>query len=972
MRVTNYLAVSSTLILCTGLITSQASNEPNSAGTESAPLFELPDTETDTVAESKNSPEINEDGTAAFTIPLAESDSEGSTSDVSDMADPTFADDGSEDEDYHILPDFVVSAEYDRGYYSANSLAGTRTNQLIKNTPMTISVVNKDLIEDLNLFGVEGLGNVVPSIEAEGEGFSERLLRFRGLLTRFQLYEFMPRQLSQDSYNVDRIDIVRGANSLVYGQAAPGGKANFLANRASFEENETTIDFLVGENDLVRSTLDTNYVINEKLAVRIMGVHKEQGFDQDSKEQEFDGATIALTYRPTEKTQFQFHLEGVKESRNTSPAIYTDRTGQFGYTGMLRDSPATADIVDLLDNGTLNYILNYNDGYGEDISGNRVPDFFTSKQDLKDFYTKQILIPNSGTVANTDPYVVSYTGPEHDGTSPSKGGTLSINQRDVDGFFTMADVTHSFTDDIQGKIAISHAEENTQALERGSPGTIFLTKTPNTNSNGPFAVSADGEGARAYADGLFISPVWQQVESSDDVTAFRGTLSWSKDLWGSEQQLLLGLDLDHRKSAEAQQMYLVKETRNDGTFNGGFFQKDFSQINSGNDHGVDFNTIGDNNVTGNITTDPGFPQSAGVAGLDWFDKRDRVAEVDGQAIWMALQGKYLDGRFNTLTGIRFDRINVTAETSDFQTGILNNKIDEDYTHTSPSLGALFWITDSVGIFANYAKSIESPNGWAQDPNGDTVPAETGTGVEAGFKFDMLDGKLNGQLIFFHIEKENERKNNFDKAILEVLYPFETNPKLYPDGENGDFSPIGRNVAGSTVVSEGIELDLYYNPTPSLSLFLGYAYVDTYFKESPKGILNDQTLPGTAHHSANLTLRYTFKDGPIKGTYLGVNEKYRSSGLLGTFYEDLNFDAQEDVLGLPDGTAPRTHDIWLDDHLETALFLGWRGKLSKGRDAPHWGFQVTVNNVFDTVDLISTGNARYTQGRTVTVKGSVKF
>jgi outer membrane receptor protein involved in Fe transport len=615
MFITKYLAVSATLILLTGLVASHAAGEPDSTAVESVPLFQLPDTEKDTVAESKDSPKISEDGTAAFTITVTESDSKDSTTDASDMADPTFADDGSEDEDYHILPDFVVSAEHDRGYYSANSLAGTRTNQLIKNTPMTISVVNKDLIDDLNLFGVEGLGNVVPSIEAEGEGFSERLLRFRGLLTRFQLYEFMPRQLSQDSYNVDRIDIVRGSNSLVYGQAAPGGKANFLAKRATFGKNETTIEFLVGENDLVRSSLDTNYVINEKLAVRIMGVQKEQGFDQDSKEQEFDGATIALTYRPTEKTEFQFHLEGVKENRNTSPAIYLDRTGQFGYTGMLRDSPATADIVDLLDNSTLNYILNYNDGYGEDSTGNRVPDFFNSKQDLKDFYTKQILIPNSGTVAETDPYVVSYAGPEHNGTSPSKGGTLSINQREVDGFFAMANVTHSFTDNIQGKIAISHAEEHAKDLERGSPGNIYLTATPNTNGNGPLAVGTTGQGRRAYADGLFISPAWQQVDSSDDTTAFRGTLSWSKDIWGSEQQLLLGLDLDHRKSSEAQQIYLAATPNGDGTFSGGAHQKDFSQINSGNDNGVDFNTTGENNVTGNITSDSGFSNSAGRSGI---------------------------------------------------------------------------------------------------------------------------------------------------------------------------------------------------------------------------------------------------------------------------------------------------------------------------------------------------------------------
>jgi len=415
-------------------------------------------------------------------------------------------------------------------------------------------------------------------------------------------------------------------------------------------------------------------------------------------------------------------------------------------------------------------------------------------------------------------------------------------------------------------------------------------------------------------------------------------------------------------------------------------QEDFSQVNSGNNNGVDFNSTGENNVTGNITSDSQFTSRAGRNGVGWYLAQEREARVDGQAVWMALQGKYLDGRFHTLTGVRFDRINVQSTVSDIQAGILNTSIDEDFNHTSPSLGALFWLTDSLGVFANYAKSIESPNGWALDPNGDSVPAETGTGIEAGFKFDMLEGKLNGQLIFFHIEKENERKSNFSNAILEVLYPYSANPQLYPDAtgpdDTGNIDPLGRNVAGSTVVSEGIELDLYYNPTPSLSLFLGYAYVDTYYTETPGGILDDQTLPGTAHHNANFTVRYTFKEGPLKGWYVGANEKYRSRGLYGTLYEDLDFDGQEDILGLDNDnngsfndvgdTAPRTHEIWLEDSFETTVFVGWRGKFASGKDARLWNFQVTVNNVFDSVDLVTTGQARYTEGRTVNFKASVKF
>ena len=42
----------------------------------------------------------------------------------------------------------------------------------------------------------------------------------------------------------------------------------------------------------------------------------------------------------------------------------------------------------------------------------------------------------------------------------------------------------------------------------------------------------------------------------------------------------------------------------------------------------------------------------------------------------------------------------------------------------------------------------------------------------------------------------------------------------------DFSPKGYRVADESVRSEGLELDLYYNPTKNVSLFLGYAYLET--------------------------------------------------------------------------------------------------------------------------------------------------
>jgi outer membrane receptor for ferric coprogen and ferric-rhodotorulic acid len=61
-------------------------------------------------------------------------------------------------EEVYELSDFVVSAEDDKGYFSANSTSITKANELVKNTPINVAIINEQLIEDLGIKTVEDLG----------------------------------------------------------------------------------------------------------------------------------------------------------------------------------------------------------------------------------------------------------------------------------------------------------------------------------------------------------------------------------------------------------------------------------------------------------------------------------------------------------------------------------------------------------------------------------------------------------------------------------------------------------------------------------------------------------------------------------------------------------------------------------------------------------------------------------------------
>ena len=83
-------------------------------------------------------------------------------------------------EEVYELSDFVVSAEDDKGYFSANSTSITKTNELVKNTPINVAIINEQLIEDLGIKTVEDLGKFSASIDTDPTGYSLDQIRIRG------------------------------------------------------------------------------------------------------------------------------------------------------------------------------------------------------------------------------------------------------------------------------------------------------------------------------------------------------------------------------------------------------------------------------------------------------------------------------------------------------------------------------------------------------------------------------------------------------------------------------------------------------------------------------------------------------------------------------------------------------------------------------------------------------------------------
>ena len=540
----------------------------------------------------------------------------------------------------------------------------------------------------------------------------------------------------------------------------------------------------------------------------------------------------------------------------------------------------------------------------------------------------------------------------------------------------------------------------------------------------------------------FIRREWKKSNNRDSNKSARITFNYDlpKNKIGlipGEQKFLLGIDLDRRNASRSEEQLVSQNVRTWGDLNNLYLRTDiFSDyvplmdvINQteGEAAFFDYITQGHQSLGApNWITNNKIPY--GEENLaKWANVYLADAVVKSNGLWLAASGSYNNGKLRTLFGIRRDHINTESEYSRFtlravkagdtdfgaNTEIKSQDLDE--TIYCPSIGALYWLTQNIAIFGNYSESVISPNGFQFDVFGDITPPETGQGKEIGFKVSSADNVLNGQLTVFSIDKKNEQRQNISWSMLTSIYPAKdelgfVRTEPYENGylpeeiydfipyedrlgnkvlndETGAqevraiFNPKGYRVADEEVRSEGLELDLYYNPNKNISVFFGYAYLETTVLESALDTLEGLPTAGTSDHNLNFTFKYSIKQGKFKGFQYGFNQKYRSAALLNHYFADLDGDGQSDYFpvevenrqtGEMVLTNPRYNTLWLEDQHSTDVFLKWSGKFKKHH--PWTVLQCNINNIFNNRNLISTGlnNARYTEGRNIVLSAGFYF
>ena len=221
----------------------------------------------------------------------------------------------SDDEEVIVLSPFEVSAEDSSGYTATSTLAGTRIRTDIRDIASPISIVTKQFLDDTASHSNNDLLVYTANTEVGGMngnfGFggganeSASLVRpasntrVRGLDAADSTRNFILTNIPWDSFNIDRIDIQRGPNSILFGVGSPSGIINAQTKVAILGRESGEVSNQLDQYGSVRWTFDYNKpIIEDLLAVRVTGLHSDRKFRQKPAFNDDERIFGTVTFEP--------------------------------------------------------------------------------------------------------------------------------------------------------------------------------------------------------------------------------------------------------------------------------------------------------------------------------------------------------------------------------------------------------------------------------------------------------------------------------------------------------------------------------------------------------------------------------------------------------------------------------------------------------------------------------------------------
>ncbi len=212
------------------------------------------------------------------------------------------------------LSEYFVQGEPIENYRSTDALTGTKTGAALRDLPLSINVVARELIEDRRLTYLgEALDNVSGAQRKPGYGGTQNFGAFiRGFDSGFVTLRNGFRDLGfytlRDAANVERFEVLKGPASILYGTLQPGGITNTLTKRPQHQPF-ARVTGIVGSDDFYRTELDTTGPLSDGVVYRLNLAYEDAGSFRDNVENVSEFVAPVVSWEISDRTRWTVEAE---------------------------------------------------------------------------------------------------------------------------------------------------------------------------------------------------------------------------------------------------------------------------------------------------------------------------------------------------------------------------------------------------------------------------------------------------------------------------------------------------------------------------------------------------------------------------------------------------------------------------------------------------------------------------------------
>jgi catecholate siderophore receptor len=208
-------------------------------------------------------------------------------------------------------------------YQPEATTSATKTETPLRDIPQSITLMTDEQIRDQSHLSIGDVVRYIPGVTAhQGENNRDQII-LRGNSSSADFFLNGVRddvQYYRDIYNLERIEVLKGPNAMIFGRGGGGGVINRVTKEAG-PAPWREVSLLGGSYENKRIAVDLNQPLDDRFALRLNGMYQDANSFRDFVDLERYAVNPTMTFSPGPDTQLTLGYEYLQDKRMADRGI---------------------------------------------------------------------------------------------------------------------------------------------------------------------------------------------------------------------------------------------------------------------------------------------------------------------------------------------------------------------------------------------------------------------------------------------------------------------------------------------------------------------------------------------------------------------------------------------------------------------------------------------------------------------------